>query len=391
MFLVTIIFIALINYVSSDCIIDERTPNKIYMDRLFDLLNSTDAPCKDATVVALKFTVRNFYFDKSETLFNIFTWIIFSWEDPRFKWNPDNYDGIDSFIVPVFFIWSPVPILHHMREFNEMELMNYVTKHCRIQNTGRVMCATRGIYTTNCHSQLKNWPYDIQTCALKFHIRDGIKDNVTFTFNSTRGLYALGAEYGSGWNIVEFSAVENATEEVKISLSFVVERQAIGVVISVVIPSITVAVLTLTAVILDIKDRDRLYLAIFSLIINVSLLNVIGELIPHQGHDSPSILLYVNFSIYITVCAICFIWVSSNLINKQDSPKIWIINFNDYVLNNYIVKTVLKWQPVSQTSLEDIDKWVIFTKITNLFFFFVAFTLYLVLFLVYMPQPIPTE
>ncbi|CAH2099258.1 unnamed protein product [Euphydryas editha] len=389
MFLLTITFITLINYVSSDCIIDEISPNKEYMDKLFDLLNSTQEPCKNETIVTLKFNVRNFYFDKSETMFNIFSWIIFTWEDPRLRWNPDNYDGIDSFQVPSYFMWSPMPILHHMREFNEWEDLNYEARHCVVKNTGRIVCVPHAIYTTNCHSQLKNWPYDIQTCTIKFHIRDGIKDNVTFTFNSRRGLSALGVEYGSGWNIIDFDAVENATGDVKISLTFVVERQALGIVPSIVIPSITVVVLTLLAVILDIENRNRLGLAIFSLFINIYLLKVIGEIIPHQGHDSPSILYFINFSLYITVCTIGFICVSNILINKQNSPKIWIINFNDYVINNYIVTKVFKWQPMSQTSLEDIDRWVIFTKIINLSFFFIAFTLYLIMFLIYMPQPTP--
>ncbi|XP_050357157.1 acetylcholine receptor subunit beta-type unc-29-like [Nymphalis io] len=399
MLLATIVLTILVKYVSLECVIDNRSPTSDWEERLSEHFKcnykENILPNENSTTVAIQFILKNFFFDSDEVLFTIHSLMFFSWNDPRLKWNPDDFGGIDNIVTHSVFIWTPFSYLHQTKDVDKMSTFKYHTSNCQISCTGRIVCVPRVIHTTTCSSKLHNWPYDIQRCSFNFYIRNENKDKVKFTFNSTRGLSAFGAEYGSGWDIIDYETGENATGETKIYLNFVVERQALGCAAMIVVPSITVAILTMTSMVLDVENNIRFGLSIFNLFCNFCLLKTISEIIPHHGSDTPSILYFIHSSIYITVCSICLILILSSLTRKRCLPHPWIISFNDHVFNHPIIKHLVfgKWMETSVKSPDEADyveKWSDFTFIINSLMFLIILIVYLILFLVFIPQPTTT-
>nr|XP_026492922.1 acetylcholine receptor subunit alpha-like 2 [Vanessa tameamea] len=398
MLVATILLTFLAKYVSLECVINNRSPSTHWEEKLSNHFkcNSKEnvPPNENSTTVAIKFNLKNFYFDGDEVLFTIHTLIFFSWDDPRLKWNPDDYGGVVDMITHSVFVWTPFTYIHQTKDVDKWSNFKYYTSNCQVRYTGRVVCIPRVTHTTTCSSDLRNWPYDTQKCPFNFYVKNENEGKVVFTFNASRGLSAFGAEYGSGWDIIDYETGENATGETKLYLNFVVERQALGCAAMVVVPTITIAVLSMASMFLEFNNNIRFGLSIFNLFCNFCLLKNISEIIPHRGFDTPSILYFINFSIYITACDIGIMLILSSLTRKGDPPHPWIIHFNDCVLNNRIIKYfVAKWMEPSRSSSDEADyinKWTDFTFIINSLLFFVIFIVYLILFLLYIPQPIIT-
>nr|XP_026492924.1 acetylcholine receptor subunit beta-type lev-1-like [Vanessa tameamea] len=333
MLLVTIITLSLIKYATLECIIDNRTPNNYFEGELHKDLQcnykSFEPPDKILTRVDVRVVLKYFNFDDKEELFTIVTWMYMLWNDPRLKWNPEDYDGIDRISINSMHIWTPQPFLYHKEDFYEYESLYYPVR-CSIISAGNVTCIPRNTHTVLCKTTLDNWPFDAHNCTIKFSIRDGVKDNMTFV-SMTSGEYIFGSYNTTGWNIVDLEIMDNLTGNIKLSLTFITERQALGIAAMVITPSITLAVLTMSSLVLDVKNNVRLALATFSLLSSFQLLDIIAEILPHHGSDSPTILLFIRSSIFISTCSICLCLILRSLRGRRRRPHRWIISLNNYI------------------------------------------------------------
>ncbi|XP_046973835.1 neuronal acetylcholine receptor subunit beta-2-like [Vanessa cardui] len=397
MLLVTIITLSLIKYATLECIIDNRTPNNDFEIELHkDLLcnyKMFEPPDKRLTQIDVRVVLKYFNFDDKEELFTIDTWMYMIWNDPRLKWNPEDYDGIDRINMRSMHIWTPQPFLYHKEDFYEYESLYYPVR-CTIISTGNVTCIPRATHTVLCKTTLDNWPFDAHNCTLKFSIREGVKDNMTFV-SMTRGEYIYGSYNTTGWNIVDFKIMDNLTGNIKLSLTFITERQALGIAAVVITPSITLAALTVSSLFLDVKDNIRLALATFSLLSSFQLLDIISEILPHQGSDSPTILLFIRSSIVISTFSICLCLILRSLRGRGRQPYRWVTSFNNYVSKsrlNFLL--LLQYQTLSELSSDETEKlegWFVFTYIINNVYTITTLVVYLILFIVYIPRPQPLK
>ncbi|XP_072948444.1 neuronal acetylcholine receptor subunit beta-3-like [Epargyreus clarus] len=278
-----------------------------------DLLrnNNLSKPPKNTTTVLIRFMLKSFFFDDQETVFSINSWVFFSWDDDRYKWNPAEYGGLTETIFNSFYVWLPRLNVYNPFGYDEYDSMT-PTMMCSVTNTGHISCLGRLLAENECSSNLTRWPFDTQTCSFKFKAHDH-KNPVIFTFNSTRGISMLAAEYGPGWNIIDFEKAENLTSETQIFLSFVVERQGVGLAAVTTIPALVLSVLTITSLFLG---QTRIPIQILSLIGHFFFLREMNELIPKSGATTPTILRFVSGSAIFTTIAI----VSSfflNLLRKR--------------------------------------------------------------------------
>ncbi|CAH0731649.1 unnamed protein product, partial [Brenthis ino] len=256
MSLTTIFILFFIKHSTSDCVLHTEPSDRLYevklhKDVFYNDNNFLVIPNKNGTTVTLKFMLKNFKFDTTEEQFGIYSWMFFQWKDPRIQWNSSDYGGVDKTIIHSVNIWTPLRILTNLGDVSEFGGEYYPYTYCQVDNTGKVLCVLRVSFATMCITKLDDWPYDSQTCIFNFGIKKSNKDNVTFTFNQSRGISAFGAEYGSGWDIVYNAVGENATDAIKFNLTFVLERHATGLASLVVFPLVIVGTMTVSSMFLD--------------------------------------------------------------------------------------------------------------------------------------------
>uniref|UniRef100_A0A182MCM3 Nicotinic acetylcholine receptor alpha 1 subunit n=1 Tax=Anopheles culicifacies TaxID=139723 RepID=A0A182MCM3_9DIPT len=87
------------------------------------------------------------------------------WNDYKLKWNPDDYGGVDTLHVPSEHIWLPDIVLYNNADGNyEVTIMTKAILH----HTGKVVWKPPAIYKSFCEIDVEYFPFDEQTCFMKF-------------------------------------------------------------------------------------------------------------------------------------------------------------------------------------------------------------------------------
>merc|ERR1719233_1216242 len=92
-------------------------------------------------------------------------WIEQYWYDYKLTWNPDEYGGVDILHVPSTHIWLPDIVLYNNADGNfEVTLATKAT----LYHEGRVEWKPPAIYHSSCEMDVEYFPFDEQTCVMKF-------------------------------------------------------------------------------------------------------------------------------------------------------------------------------------------------------------------------------
>lgn len=383
---------------SEECVLDRKSLNVAYDTKLKkDLLcnyNSLIPPkLNETNQIYTYFIVRSFKFDNNEEVLTMYLWADLSFKDDRLKWNPADYDGITLTRFNPYEIWTP--ILKH--KYSTYIYGPFSFTSCDVRNDGSVNFVIRLLVETECSTKLRNWPYDTQSCTVQFgeHYKSS---KVVYTYNGTKGLWTIDAEYGAGWTIIDYKAKEDNKSDIQLSLTFIFEREAVGLAAMIVIPSIIVFTLTITSLLLDVKGRIRLFIGCFNLLNHYNLIWEISEEIPKHSEETPSVLLFIRGSLILTTILVVLTFVLSYLVKTEMPTPAWITNLNGLVLKsklNYVVWP--RWSShdnivkISEDiGLKAAEEWMDFANIVNSFCLILFFLVYIILFSVYMPSPVST-
>ncbi|TDG41196.1 hypothetical protein AWZ03_012384 [Drosophila navojoa] len=92
-------------------------------------------------------------------------WVEQSWYDYKLKWEPKEYGGVEMLHVPSDHIWRPDIVLYNNADGNfEVTLATKAT----LNYTGRVEWRPPAIYKSSCEIDVEYFPFDEQTCVMKF-------------------------------------------------------------------------------------------------------------------------------------------------------------------------------------------------------------------------------
>lgn len=92
-------------------------------------------------------------------------WVKQKWFDYKLKWDPEEYGGVEMLYVPSEQIWLPDIVLYNNWDGNyEVTLMTKAT----LKYTGEVFWEPPAIYKSSCEMNVEYFPYDEQTCLMKF-------------------------------------------------------------------------------------------------------------------------------------------------------------------------------------------------------------------------------
>ena len=90
------------------------------------------------------------------------------WTDARLSWVPADYNMIESVVMEHGTVWKP-----EMKLGNPATIMTsqeYTWPHVRYSSDGSARWAPNGFYEISCSINIKYYPMDVQTCAVKFQV-----------------------------------------------------------------------------------------------------------------------------------------------------------------------------------------------------------------------------
>ena len=92
-------------------------------------------------------------------------WVSQEWTDYKLKWDPEEYGGVSKLHVPAEQIWLPDLIVYNNADGNyDVTIMTKAVLHF----DGRVVWRPPAIFKSACVIDVEYFPFDEQTCTLKF-------------------------------------------------------------------------------------------------------------------------------------------------------------------------------------------------------------------------------
>ncbi|CAF5210588.1 unnamed protein product, partial [Rotaria magnacalcarata] len=102
---------------------------------------------------------------EKEQIVKVNVWLQLRWYDYQMKWNPDRFGRLDSIRVPPDQIWTPDLVL-----FNNGDGNYEASFKCNIviSSDGNILWIPPAIYKLTCTINVEYFPFDEQTCELRF-------------------------------------------------------------------------------------------------------------------------------------------------------------------------------------------------------------------------------
>ncbi|CAK5055063.1 unnamed protein product [Meloidogyne enterolobii] len=92
-------------------------------------------------------------------------WVRMNWEDIFLTWDPAEYGDIKEVRLPITSIWKPDVLLYNSvdQRFDTLWPVNAIVKY-----NGSVTWIPPAIIRSSCRIDVTSFPFDDQTCAMKF-------------------------------------------------------------------------------------------------------------------------------------------------------------------------------------------------------------------------------
>ncbi|CAH8627957.1 unnamed protein product [Schistosoma mattheei] len=145
--------------------------------------------------------------DEKNQVLTTSVWLNYRWTDHILKWNPDNYSQIQEVRVPYKHIWTPDIVLYNYADERLKEMRDAMVI---VQHTGDLTWIPPAIFKSSCKIDIKSFPFDEQTCHLKFGswTYDGNKLDVSFINNEAQVLLSDYTE-SNEWEVIARPALRN--------------------------------------------------------------------------------------------------------------------------------------------------------------------------------------
>lgn len=391
----------------------EQTPHdeaRLHKD-LFCAYNTEIRPVQDPktpVTVNVRFAIKYISFDALEETFTVHSWVALSWKDAFLYWTPSDYGNIVETQVESHEVWTPRMALFNADASVYQSDQIYTT--CLLAKDGTVTCVPHLAHTGICRTSLRRWPYDVQNCTLYFGSWMHTGEQVNFTFFKTRPVNLDDFQDGPGWKLLKvvperlpgkYNCCPNTTYPM-LKYTFIMKREAAGPAAIVVVPSVVLVLLTLSSMLMDIKDITRLLLICFSLYGHFMFLTEIGYNLPKHSSDTPIILLFLRDSMVVTLAGILETLVLMYLRRRMVPPPSWIVSLNRIISGGpgkYVIFT--EFDPSNDTDIKVLsdegtsnfsekesqtsNDWIQFASFLNSLLFLLMALVYLILICTYIP------
>ncbi|XP_072014940.1 neuronal acetylcholine receptor subunit alpha-10-like [Amphiura filiformis] len=264
---------------------------------------------RTTTNVTYRVLIRNLLaLDTREQTLSVGTSIKTVWIDEYLRWDPEDYDGIDTFNAPITSIWIPDITLENSADVG-FERFKPDTR-AQIYSDGTIIWYVPVIYTTSCNIRIRWFPFDTQVCNIIFlsWSHDGFKINL----EPEKGADASQDRYvrNGVWDLVAFRSRRVVTKYIccpepypEIHYRLVFKRQAAFYIYYMVLPCLLLSILSLLVFYLPPDCGEKLTLSITNLLALVVFQQIIAENMPPSSDDSPLIGTYF-------ICMIAMVCIS---------------------------------------------------------------------------------
>ncbi|XP_037091004.1 neuronal acetylcholine receptor subunit alpha-7-like [Pollicipes pollicipes] len=93
-------------------------------------------------------------------------WLTHVWTDYHLTWNVSDFGGVEKIRVPYYRVWKPDIILYNNADSQYTTAV--INTNVIVTSAGQVTWLSHGIYQSSCDMDVEYFPFDIQSCEMKW-------------------------------------------------------------------------------------------------------------------------------------------------------------------------------------------------------------------------------
>ncbi|XP_069948240.1 acetylcholine receptor subunit alpha-like isoform X2 [Cherax quadricarinatus] len=238
-------------------------------------------------------------------------WVEQFWYDYKLKWDPEEYGGVLMLHVPSDHIWRPDIVLYNNADGNfEVTLSTKATLHF----DGLVEWKPPAIYKSSCEIDVEFFPFDEQTCVMKFGswTYDGFQVDLRHIDEVTNNpIVEIGVDltefYMSvEWDILAVPAIRNEKyytccnePYLDITFNITMRRKTLFYTVNLIIPCMGISFLTVLVFYLPSDSGEKVSLSISILLSLTVFFLLLAEIIPPTSLVVPLLGKFVLFTMIL--------------------------------------------------------------------------------------------
>ncbi|XP_013078694.1 acetylcholine receptor subunit beta-like 1 [Biomphalaria glabrata] len=250
-------------------------------------------------------------------------WLQLYWTDYQLSWDPALFGNIGSIRIPQDKVWVPDFVL-----FNNADGNFEVTfkSNCVLYSNAEINWIPPAIYHSSCSIDVKYFPFDQQTCEMKFGSWSHKGKSLKYTFRDNRDKVVLADYLKSGsWDIIDCPGkivnVTDITGDVRelIVFEFILRRKTLFYTVNLIIPCVLISFVTVCVFVLPAHRGQKIALCISVLFALVVFLLLVSKILP-PSLTIPLIAKYLLFTFLMNFIAIfaTVIVINRNWVNPHN-------------------------------------------------------------------------
>lgn len=260
-------------------------------------------------------------------------WVEQTWHDYKLQWDSEQYEGIDMIHVPAENIWIPDIVLFNNADGNyELTLV----AKARLYSNGTVVWKPPTMFRSTCEIDVEFFPFDIQTCYLRFgswtYAGDEVELKHVGTYSNQRGnKVEIGIDLSQfyknvEWDIIDVPAYYNEVyydccEESfpDVTFAIVIRRKMLFYLVNLILPVALMTFMTVSVFYLPSDSNEKVTLSISILTSLVVFILLMLEIIPASSLAVPLFGKYLLFALVLVSLSACISVYVLNLHHRSPS------------------------------------------------------------------------
>ncbi|XP_045775527.1 acetylcholine receptor subunit alpha-like 2 [Maniola jurtina] len=257
-------------------------------------------------------------------------WLEHEWEDHKFKWDPLEYGGVKELYVPSEHIWLPDIVLYNNADGEYV--VTTMTKAV-LHHTGKVLWTPPAIFKSSCEIDVRYFPFDQQTCFLKFGSWSYDGDQIDLKhINQKKGdMVEVGIDLREYYPSVEWDILGVPAERHEryypccqepypdIFFNITLRRKTLFYTVNLIVPCVGISYLSVLVFYLPADSGEKIALSISILLSQTMFFLLISEIIPSTSLALPLLGKYLLFTMLLVGLSVVITIVILNVHYRKPS------------------------------------------------------------------------
>ncbi|XP_060068850.1 acetylcholine receptor subunit alpha-1-A-like [Ylistrum balloti] len=280
---------------------------------LYDYNQASRPVFNAAKTVVVKFGITLTQISDMDEVNQVLTtnvWLEQEWTDERLKWDPRDYNGLVVLRIPCEKIWLPDIVLYNSADdFTS----GYMQSKAMVNCNGTVFWPPPAKFRSSCKIDITYFPFDDQTCKMKFGswTYDGFQVDLT---NRSAAVDLSNYVYSGEWELLDIRVVRNEVYYPcciepfpDVTFTVIMRRRTLYYLFNIIFPCLWLTILSLLGFWLPPDSGEKITLGITVLLAFSVFMLLIAENMPATSEFVPLIGIYLTVTMGMTSLSIILV------------------------------------------------------------------------------------